>query len=157
MLHLIFQLGDDRYALATDRVVEVLPLLHWKELPQAAPGVAGVLDYHGLPVPLIDLSAMAFGRLSRGVMSTRIVLVEYPFGEEPLRETHILGLLAEQAMTTIRLFPENFNDAGVAVEDAPYLGPVATDEKGIIQQIEVEKLLTQEVKNLLFRPVLEPV
>lgn len=144
MLYLIFQLGHDWYALETGSVIEVLPRLLAKELPQAPPGVAGVFNYHGAPVPLIDLAAMSLGRPARPHMSTRIILVRYA-------ETNLLGLLAENSTGTIRREPTDFVDAGVAVDGAPYLGPVTKDERGMIQLIEVNQLLREDVRDLLFR------
>ena len=49
MLFLLFQLGKDRYALEASRVVEVVPLLALKQLPQAPKGVAGIFNYRGPP------------------------------------------------------------------------------------------------------------
>jgi chemotaxis-related protein WspB len=58
MLFLIFQLGTDRYAIEAAQVAEVLPLVNTKNIPRAPLGVIGVFDYHGTPVPLIDLSEL---------------------------------------------------------------------------------------------------
>ena len=164
MLYLLFQIGTDRYALDTRRVVEVLPLVQLKSLPQAPPEVAGVFDYHGAPVPLIDLCQLALGRSSLRRMSTRIILVTYPNEaaepsgtSEPTGASHLLGLLAEQATTTLSRSESEFGDAGVAVDEAPYLGPVTTDAGGMIQRVEIEHLLSAEVRDLLFRESLEPV
>ena len=55
MLILLFQLGKDRYALEASRVVEVVPLLALKHLPQSPPGIAGVFNYRGRPVPASDI------------------------------------------------------------------------------------------------------
>ena len=54
MLFLLFQLGKERYALEATRVVEVVPLLALKQLPQAPKGVAGIFNYRGRPVPAGD-------------------------------------------------------------------------------------------------------
>ena len=77
MLFLVFQLGKDRYAIEAHQVIEVLPLVNVKQIPQAPAGVAGVFDYHGTSVPLIDLAELALGKPSRRWMSTRIILVKY--------------------------------------------------------------------------------
>jgi len=61
MLFLVFQLGPDRYAIEAAQVVEVLPLVNSKHIPRAPLGVAGVFDYHGTPVPLIDFTELAQG------------------------------------------------------------------------------------------------
>lgn len=62
MLFLTFQIANDCYALEATQVIEVLPLLNIKRVPRAPCGVTGVFNYHGAPVPLIDLSELALGR-----------------------------------------------------------------------------------------------
>ena len=127
MLFLIFQLGQDFYALDTAQVVEVVPMLRCKEIPQAPAGVAGILNYHGEPVPLIDLAALSLGKSSRPRMSTRIILVNYA---EAGGEMHLLGLLAEQTTETIHREETDFVDAGVAADGTPYLGRVTKVNRG---------------------------
>src|SRR2546421_10050690 len=75
MLFLLFQLGTDRYALEASRVVEVVPLLELKRLPQAPEGVAGIFNYRGQPVPAVDLCALTLGQPARKRLSTRIIIV----------------------------------------------------------------------------------
>lgn len=152
MLFLLFRLGKDRYALETGSVVEVLPMVQWKTIPRTVAGVAGVFNYHGSPVPLIDLRALALSKPSRRWMSTRIIIVEHT-GEA--QERHLLGLLAERATGMIRRSEEDFIDSGVSVASAPYLGPVTMDERGIIQRVEVKRLLPASVLNELFQQPLE--
>ena len=147
MLFLTFQLGTDRYAIRAAQVVEVLPLVHSKHIPHAPAGVAGIIDYHGVPVPLIDLAELALGKLSRRWMSTRIILVHYP---QESGGTHLLGLLAEHATETLRRPEEDFKDSGVKVSSAPYLGPVLTDASGIIQRIEIGDLLSESICRQLY-------
>ena len=148
MLFLVFQLGKDRYAIDSRQVIEVLPLVNLKEIPRAPAGVAGVFDYHGTAVPLIDLAELALGKPSRKWMSTRIILVRY---DGHPGETHPLGLVAEQATETLRRNEEDFTDAGLAVSDTPYLGNVTTDAGGLVQRIEVQNLLSEDLRNRLFR------
>ena len=62
MLFLLFELGQDRYALDVRQVAEVLPLVEFKRIPQAPPFVAGLLNYRGDPVPVIDLSQLTLSR-----------------------------------------------------------------------------------------------
>lgn len=152
MLFLVFQLGKDCYALNTSQVVEVLPMVRCKQIPAAPAGVAGVFNYRGQPVPLIDLAALSLGKSSRSRMSTRIILVNYL---EESGETHLLGLLAEQTTETIRREETDFVDAGVAADGAPYLGPVTNAARGIIQRVEINQLLNDDVRDLLFRQPLE--
>lgn len=152
MLFLQFQLGKDRYALESAKVVEVLPLLEIKQIPQAPAGVAGAFNYRGSPVPVIDLSALALGRPARPRMSTRIIIVLYPDADGA---QHLLGLIAESATQMVRRDPADFTDAGVLNEGAPYLGPVATEPDGLVQWVEVTKLLPASVRDVLFKQPLE--
>ena len=147
MLFLIFQLGTDRYAIEAADVVEVLPLVHSKHIPHAPPGVAGIFDYHGAPVPLIDLSELAMGKPSQRWMSTRIILINYL--QKP-GEVQLLGLLAEHATETLRRPEEDFKDSGLTVPGAPYLGPVLIDASGIVQRIEIRKLLSEAICSHLY-------
>lgn len=160
MLCLLFRLGEDRYALETSAVEEVLPVVNWKEIPQVARGVLGVFDYHGTIVPLLDLSEFIVGRPSSMHMSTRIVLIHYldttGTGENSGgADGHLLGLMMEGATFTFHAKAEQFAPPGVEVKEAPYLGPVMADEKGIIQLIEVQRLLPTTVKEQLFLQAME--
>ena len=152
MIFLLFTIGKDRYALEAGRVVEVLPRAELKKVPQTPAGIAGVLNYYGAPVPVVDLSAMALGIPAKESMSTRLLVVRY--------EEHLLGILAEMATETVRLTPEDFVDPGVSASPgAPYLGPVAHlpapagAPRRIVQRVEVEKLLTPETRERLWQPV----
>jgi chemotaxis-related protein WspB len=154
MLFLVFRLGEDRYAIEATQVVEVLPLVNWKCVPGAPRGVAGIIDYRGLPVPLIDLTQLALEKPSRKWMSTRIILVNY--GEDSSSQRHVLGLMAEQATETLRRTEEEFAASGLAAPAAPYLGSVTTGPAGTIQRIEIKNLLTESVRMQLFPAPADP-
>src|SRR6185295_19724436 len=77
VLFLLFQIGEDRYALESGQIVEVLPLLNVKSIPRAPEGISGIVNYHGTPVPLVDLGLLAIKCPSRPRVTTRIVLVNY--------------------------------------------------------------------------------
>jgi chemotaxis-related protein WspB len=153
MLLLLFQLGQDRYALDTSRVAEVLPLVDITRIPQAPPGVAGLFNYRGVPVPVIDLSQLTIGRPAQSRLNTRIVLVHYPDGGGG---TRLLGLIAEKVTETVRRDKADFVASGVTNDRAPYLGPVATDARGLMQWIDVESLLPASVRDVLFTTPLAP-
>jgi chemotaxis-related protein WspB len=143
----MFQLGAGRYVIDAADVVEVLPLVHSTQIPHTPAGVAGVFDYHGVPVPLIDLAELALGKPSRRWMSTRIILINY---RQRSGEAQLLGLLAEHATETLRRPEKDFKDSGLAVPGAPYLGPVLIDASGIVQRIEIRKLLSEAICSHLY-------
>ncbi len=147
MLFLLFQLGKDRYALEASRVVEVVPLLALKKLPQAPPGVAGVFNYRGRPVPAVDLGALTVGQPASERFSTRIIIVNYP---DDSGANHLVGLIAEQATETLRRDAKEFADPGVKLGAAPYLGPILMDGNQAIQWVYERRLLPESVRELLF-------
>jgi chemotaxis-related protein WspB len=147
MLFLLFKMGNDRYALEAGRVVEVLPLLALKQLPQSPHGFAGLFNYHGRPVPALDLCQLTVGQPAAERLSTRIILINCPDGRGGQR---LLGLIAEHATEMLRRNPRDFVDPGFKSKDAPYLGPVLLDPKGAIQWIHEQNLLSEHVRNVLF-------
>jgi len=152
MLLLLFRMGKERYALDASQVIEVVPLAELKTVPKAPAYVAGVLNYRGHPVPVIDLSQLNLGRASEVCMSTRIVLVPYGAGAA---DAHMLGLVAEHVTETVKMAPGVFTDPGIAVPDAPYLGDVANDQDGMLQLMDVQRLLPAGAAQFLFTHAVE--
>lgn len=152
MLFLLFQLGTDRYAIDARQVVEVLPPLACKRIPLAPSSVAGLIDYHGQAVPLVDLGRLATGLAAQPRLSTRIVLVDYP---DPNGGTRLLGLLAERVTETLSRDAADFQPSGLTPPDARWLGPVATDLHGLVQWVQLSELLDEQLQALLF-PQPEP-
>jgi chemotaxis-related protein WspB len=155
MLFVLFQLGNDRYALEASHVVEVVPLLALKKFPQAPKGVAGLFVYRGQPVPAVDLCELLLGRPAQERLSTRIVVVDCRSALGG-RDGQLLGLIAEHATGTMRRDTKEFRDVGVAHAGTPFLGPVLTDERGVIQLVHAQKLLTVNIGELLFASNKEP-
>jgi chemotaxis-related protein WspB len=135
MLFILFQIGTGRFALEAKHITEVLPLMAVRPLPQAPPGVTGVLSYRGTPLPVIDLSQLVLGQPAELRLSTRILVVSCANGRQ-------VGLIAERANETMRRAPEEFSETGVSVPGAPYLGPVTQDARGFVQRVDPEKLVS---------------
>ena len=148
MIFLLFHIGIDRYAVEICHVEQVLPQVKLKSIPQAAPGVAGVFNYHGTAVPVVDLNMMALGQPAQESLSTRLIVVRYRSADG---EPKLLGMLAERATETARLEPKDFQDAGVSATGAPYLGPVINDGRGVIQWVEISRLLSEDVRQSLWQ------
>jgi chemotaxis-related protein WspB len=146
MLFLLFQLGDDRYALEATHTVEVMPFVAVKRIPHAPRGVAGVFNYRGRPVPALDLCLLTIGRPARELLSTRIIVVNFA---DATGKIQWAGLIAEQATGMMRREASQFVDPGVTVAAAPYLGPVLTDERGVIQLLRPEYFLNDAARQLL--------
>jgi chemotaxis-related protein WspB len=142
---LVFHIGDDRYGLRLAVVRRVLPLMELKGLPLAPPAVAGLMNLHGDSVPVIDLSGISGLPPARAHFDTRIVLVDYV---APDGAVHALGLLAERVTGMQDIDAAALGAAGV--QAAPFLGEVAGDAQGMVQLVELEQLLPEPLRALLF-------
>ena len=147
-LLLTFQIGEEHYASRVETIIEIVPLVKLKPMPLAEPWVAGVFDYRGVATPAIDLCQIFEQREARHSMSTRILVVSYPTGAGTCKP---LGLIAERVIETVRLSPEAFQDAGVDIPSAPFLGGVYHHSRGLLQLVDVTRLLPPQVADRLFR------
>ncbi|KWD84323.1 chemotaxis protein CheW [Burkholderia ubonensis] len=156
MLFLLFELDGERYALEATRIVEVLALAPVKSIPGAPPWIAGAIDRHGKPVPVIDVAQLALGRAARRLRSTRLVVVRYhtPDAQPDAGSAagRMLGLIVEHATQTCRIDPARFADSGIATPHARWLGPVAGDASGFVQWVDVRRMIDDDARALLFPP-----
>jgi chemotaxis-related protein WspB len=165
MLFLLFQLGQDRYAIEAQSAVEVVPLLDLKRIPHSPPGVAGIINYRGRPVPAVDLCALTLGRPAREQLSTRIIVMRH---QDAQGRPQLLGVIAERATDLLRqegrvvsseLRAPGSAAGNAATETRPaeqmggFLGPVMMDEKGFLQLVRPDHLLTEAVREALFAQV----
>ena len=142
---LVFHIGADRYGLPLRQVQRVLPLLELKGIPLAPDSVAGLLNLHGAPMPVIDLSRISGRAPSRQHYDTRIVVTDYT---APDGAVHALGLMAERVQGVQDVAPQDLASSGV--QAAPFLGRVAGDAQGMVQLVEVNDLLPAELRARLF-------
>lgn len=131
MLFLHFRIGSDNFALAAERVVEVIRLPDLKRVRQAPDAVAGSFGYRGRFVPAVDLCALEIGRPAQRRLSTRIIVIGHPANENVL-----IGLIAESATETLRLDPAEF-------------APFAAGPYGLVQRIELQDVLSPELMSFL--------
>ncbi|NJL89364.1 MAG: chemotaxis protein CheW [Coleofasciculaceae cyanobacterium SM2_1_6] len=166
MLLLLFHVGQERYALESERVVQVFPNLLLKEIRHAPDYISGLFNYQGQIIPVLDLSHLIQGKACPNLLSTRIILVKSQVNStnstksiaQDTQETqnnlvtdpkqinspalHLLGLRAERVTTTLDVSPHDLKEKVIRVDAAPYLGKIITDDQGMIQLIRIEHLLS---------------
>jgi chemotaxis-related protein WspB len=145
MLFIIFRLGKERYALEAARVIEVIPRLPLRPQPGTPPFVAGLFNFHGKVVPVLDLGTLTLGIPCPEQLSTRIILINYTLKSGLKR---VLGLIAEAVTDAVKKEPHEF--VAVVAGQVPHLGNIALDGGGMVQCILPECLLPPEVERLLF-------
>jgi chemotaxis-related protein WspB len=160
MLLLTFTVGANRYAIDVTRVVEVVPRVELRKISHAPAFLAGLLDYRGKIVPVIDLGLLLDTAGSRDCLSTRIILVndtpvdqncagqdrDDAHGETgdvqvaPKRQPDLLGLIAERVSDLTNVRPEQVAPIPVWLPQAPYLGAIVQTDLGLVQLIVGEKV-----------------
>lgn len=142
MLHLLFRMGSNLFALPASEIEKVLPLPNLETLALAPDYVAGLLRYQGELIPILDVNLLQGGAACRRVASTRIVLVGK--GEDSR-----LGLMVEQALEMLDLgAPQSL--AQELIQDAHgWLKPTLYDTAlGLVRGIHWRALLTPELRAL---------
>ena len=147
MLLLTFQAGGQTYGLDARNVIQVAPYPTCTSLPHAPAYVAGLVTWRGRTVPVIDLSALLEGTPARPLLSTRLLIIDYP---QPDGSSHPLGLLAEKAVETVVQDETRCEPQKVTIPDAPYLDGTVERAGRLIQRLAVEELLPPSVRQLLF-------
>jgi chemotaxis-related protein WspB len=149
MLLLTFTAAGEPYALDVAAVIELVPRVELRAIPHAPAYLAGLLEYRGTVVPVIDMGLLLGSSPSSDRLSTRIILVKSaPGGQnrgddprEPAEgEARILGLIAERVIDLVPVGPEQVTPAPVHLPQAPYLDSVARIDRGFVPLIAVSKL-----------------
>jgi len=148
MLALSLHIGSEHYAVPVTQVAEVLPLTALQKIPLAPKYIAGLLDYRGVSVPVVDLCALLTTQQHHKVLTTRIILINYQHHSDTKK---LLGLIAERVTETFPMVDEEARQSGISLKEAPYLGTLTKHHDAIVQLINADALLTDEVHNLLYQ------
>jgi len=122
-------------------VVEVVPCAALKSAPGAPQAVAGILNYRGGPVPVVDCGVLLAGNPCPVHFSTRIILQRLAIGGRD----RVLGLMGEN-VTRVQEFEESdFVEPGARAADFPFAGRVAALGDRWVQRLHIESVLTEDV------------
>ncbi len=156
MLLLTFTVAGEPYALNVAAVVELVPRVPLRAVPHAPDYLAGLLEYRGEVVPVVDLGVLLGSNRSGDKLSTRIILVAAARGRAdrddarnpgsapapaPAARTRRAGLIAEQVIDLVEVAPEQVTPAPVRLDRAPYLNAIARTDRGFMPLVGVEALL----------------
>lgn len=142
VLLLLFSAGGHLYAMESRDVVEVIPRVSLRPAVNLASPVAGVFNYRGTVVPVIDLSVLIHQRPSGHFLSSRIIMVTSGLSQGK-SEDRCIGLLAEGVTDTISKPLHAFQSTGLSSDQQFYLGGLTLDERGMVQILHLRQLLEQ--------------
>ena len=141
MLMLLFYVGNDLYAIESTRVVEVIPKVALRKMQYVPDYVAGLFNYRGSILPVIDLCHLIQGSSSHSYLSTRIMIVSHARADGGAQ---YLGLMAERVTETLDRSPSDIRASSIHVDGAPYLTGTIIDDKRIIQCLQLEQLFDDD-------------
>jgi len=149
VLLLLFSAGSTRFSIRAKEIIEVLPLLELKPLLGVPEFVIGLCNYRNDFVPIIDLNLLLNKQPCQPFMTSRILMVNYPLDDG---ETMILGILVEGLTESVKKNSADFSSSGIYPVDKPFLGSmIFKDEEDIIHLIDIERLLSDEVRELVLK------
>ena len=141
MLYLLMDAGPDTYAVASASVVGVVPCAALKSVPSAPPAVAGILNFRGCPVPVIDCGQLLGGVPCRIRFSTRIILHRVAIAGRD----RTLGLMAENVTRVQPFEEEDFVEPGARGPGFPPAGRVAALGSRWVQRLHPESILSEDL------------
>ncbi len=119
-----------------------------KRMPNAPDCVAGLFNYRGIIVPVIDLRQLIHGAPCQLRLSTRIILVDYLKKD---KTPAVFGIMAERITEAVNKPESDFVSSSITMRDTPYLGGIMMENKEMIQLIDLDHLS----ESLKFLPMLE--
>ncbi|MEM9006411.1 MAG: chemotaxis protein CheW [Cyanobacteria bacterium P01_F01_bin.86] len=141
MLMLLFRIGDSRYALDTKSVVEVIPKVELTKIHGTSSIIAGLFNYQGHIVPVINLSQILGDISQQATLSTRIILInQNQNGGSP----QLLGLLAEQVTETLDSTQVTYTAENTLLHKSSYLDGILLQQQEMIQYLKVDHLLSRQ-------------
>ena len=148
MLYVQFGINDNRYVLEARDIIEIVPYAKLKRIPKAPPYVAGLLNYRGDAVPVIDVCFLMSDKPCERKLSSRIALVNH---EDDEGRSICIGLLLEHLTETVRYDEKDFSDSGVTLEESSYLGKVVMDDHRMVQLVNIVGIIPDAAHDILFR------
>ena len=147
MLLLLFEIGSGRYVLDINQIIEIIPLVNFKKIPHTPDFVAGLINYRGKGIPVIDLNQLVDSVPFEDVLSTRIIIINYPLTDEG---NNPLALIANNVIETVRINMTVPPSSGIIMEKSLYDDEAISDTNDMIQWFDPQKMLPQKVISSLF-------
>lgn len=140
-------LDDFRYIISTADIIEITPWVKLTKVPKVPEYIAGLCSYRGMSVPVVDLCGLFIGRSSDRKLSTRIIFLNISSADG---KSKVIGILVEKATEVVRVNEDDFMNPGIYGSDMPFVGPVLSDDDGLITKIMPKDIFQKIDNQLLF-------
>lgn len=131
---LTFRLHDQRYGLRVAEVIEVMAMVAVEPLSGAHPSIAGIINRHGQPIPLIDLRVVVNKRAQPPSVSSMFIVAAH--------NGRLAGLMVDeifQVQYVARFSP--------APQGTPFVTEIFTEGDSVTQMMSVATLLNRFVQD----------
>lgn len=109
--HLLFTIGDQRCAVSTLNVTDILIASRLSPEPSMPPSMRGVIDLHDARVPVIDLATRIGGEPIKIGWNTRIVILDIVHEDRQ----DMIGVLADTVGEIVSITPMNIESPPTSI------------------------------------------
>ncbi len=141
--YVVFQLGDQKYAMNLMRISGIEKDYHIISVPNAPEGISGIINLRGMVVPVYSLRER-FGMDTRIDNPEKSLLVTYSSGTMLAYEVDAVEEIEEMTPERIKKMPfVATSDETVFMDQVLHIG------NDILIAINVDKVLSEEVQSLV--------
>lgn len=131
-----FTLVDKEYAVAVEKIREVIRMRKITPIPDSAAFVEGVISLRGKVIPLINLRKKLGLGLAELTRANRIIITQCG--------RHVLGVIVDKITDVITLDEASIEAPDAVLKEAKYLIGLGKIGKRLILLADIEKLLSGE-------------
>jgi chemotaxis-related protein WspB len=145
VLIILFDLGEQHFAIKANDIQKIIHLVNFTSIPQAPHYVAGLFEHHGTLIPVVDLKQLIYKKPSEKYRSTRIFLCHYQFNQQ----TYTLGMIGEKMTETLKKSPEELMELGMKFQEDQLITEIINHNDGIIHCLNIQHLMNNDLKQIL--------
>lgn len=134
-LYVIFQLGDEKYAVSTSAVKEIdrTNEISINIVPTVPSYIEGIINLRGDVVPVLDPKKKFGLDSARPGKKQRIIIL--------MQKTYLLGMLVDSVCGTVSISEEElYPPTDEMLEETPYIRAIAKKEDQVIFILDIQKL-----------------
>ncbi len=135
----VFTSAGHCFAIASSQIVEVIPVVQARPLPQQPPWTRGLINYRERLIPLLDMSTLLGNSAPEPRLANRVLVLRANTEEQ--QPDRLMGILVESVLGIQHVdFTASNVHAGASDARTEFLGPVTLAESGTIQLVDASRL-----------------
>lgn len=136
----LFYAGKNGYAMDCRHILSIVPQVELKKMPSTPTYIAGLLNFAGKLIPVIDFCQIIEKRSARPLFSTRIILMQDPRAlTDNLPRERLLALLGEKVNDLAHLKEDHFEQSDFPLPSFPFIKRIMNYRGEIIRIVDTEE------------------